>query len=470
MTAEQSGLGAGADRRPPRLAATSDIATGSVEMAPRRIQALVDQEPGTVPWQLRAASFAELGHQPLSIERYVSREWHDREVEKMWKRVWQVACREEEIPAVGDSIIYEIADSSLIVVRTGPDSVRAFHNSCLHRGRLLRDQGGCVAELRCPFHGFTWDLDGQLTEIPSAWDFGYINRANYRLPEARVTCWDGWVFICMDHEAAPLQDYLGDFSEHWSRWPSAGRTTNLHIVKHLKCNWKVSLDAFIESFHVIATHPQLLVSLDDVNTQYDTYEGQPSFNRMISAQAVSSPHLGKPVSEQEIIDSLLSEGRGRPELSAEQTARDVLASVVKRDYSLAAGEEIDCTISEAIDAIQYYVFPNFVPWAGLSPIVYRFRPAGNDPEASIMDIWLLQHDPSEPRRRPPPPVVLDSDTPFSSVLQLGRLALIFDQDMANLGPVQRGLRASVRPAVSLATYQESRIRHYSTTLDRYLES
>jgi len=185
------------------------------------------------------------------------------------------------------------------------------------------------------------------------------------LPEARVTCWDGWGFICMDHEAAPLQDYLGDFSEHWSRWPSAGRTTNLHIVKHLKCNWKVSLDAFIESFHVIATHPQLLVSLDDVNTQYDTYEGQPSFNRMISAQAVSSPHLGKPVSEQEIIDSLLSEGRGRPELSAEQTARDVLASVVKRYYSLAAGEEIDCTISEAIDAIQYYVFPNFVPWAGL---------------------------------------------------------------------------------------------------------
>src|SRR5258708_7996585 len=121
---------------------------------------------------------------------------------------------------------------------------------------------------------------------------------------------------------------------------------------------------------------------------------------MISAEAVARPHLGAPASEEEIIDSLLSEGRGRPELSAQESARDALASVVKRDYSLAAGEEIDCTISEAIDAIQYYVFPNFVPWAGLSPIVYRFRPAANDPEPSIIDLRLLQ--PPAPSHLPTP--------------------------------------------------------------------
>jgi hypothetical protein len=189
---------------------------------------------------------------------------------------------------------------------------------------------------------------------------------------------------------------------------------------------------------------------------------------MISPQAVSSPHLGPPVDDQDIIDSLLGGTRRRP-LEPGETARDRLAAVVKADYSRSAGTEVASTVAEAIDAIQYFVFPNFVPWAGLSPIMYRFRPDGDDPAHSIMDIWLLRPVPeNEPRPRPPAPVHLDRDVPFSSLPELGRLALIFDQDMANLGPLQKGLLASVKPALVLASYQESRIRHFAGMLDRYV--
>src|SRR5206468_4105093 len=102
--------------------------------------------------------------QPAEIApgRYFAPEFHRLEVERVWRRVWQMACREEQIADVGDSIVYEIAGASLIVMRTTPDQIRAFHNSCLHRGTQLRTKPGRVTALRCPFHGFTWNIDGTL--------------------------------------------------------------------------------------------------------------------------------------------------------------------------------------------------------------------------------------------------------------------------------------------------------------------
>ena len=85
-----------------------------------------------------------------------------------------MACREEEIPQVGDTLVYDIVDASLLIVRTAPDEIRAFHNSCLHRGTQLRAGPGHVAELRCPFHGFTWNLDGSFREMPCSWDFPHV--------------------------------------------------------------------------------------------------------------------------------------------------------------------------------------------------------------------------------------------------------------------------------------------------------
>ena len=94
-----------------------------------------------------------LGSEDVSIERYFEKVWHDQEVEKVWRKTWQLACRVEDIPNVGDHIVYEIVHDSLIVVRSGPDEVRAYINSCLHRGTQLRAEGGCVKQFRCPFHG-----------------------------------------------------------------------------------------------------------------------------------------------------------------------------------------------------------------------------------------------------------------------------------------------------------------------------
>ena len=111
--------------------------TDEVTRGERFYQALLDEETRPVPVSLRATSAGHLEPNGIAPSRYFDRDFHQREVEQVWGHVWQMACREEQIPEVGDSVLYEIADWSLIVVRTAPDTISAFHNSCLHRGTQL---------------------------------------------------------------------------------------------------------------------------------------------------------------------------------------------------------------------------------------------------------------------------------------------------------------------------------------------
>ena len=420
----------------------------------------------------REESYEFLGSDDIPVERYTSRAWHDREVERLWKRVWQVACREEEIPEVGDSVVYDVADSSLIIVRTAPDRIKAFHNACLHRGATLRASDGYVPELRCPFHGFTWSLDGALQSIPCAWDFPHVDADQFRLPEALVDTWGGWVFVNMDLDAMPLEDYLGGFPAKFP-WRQEDLVTQAHVVKVLRCNWKVALEAFIESFHVISTHPQLLFALGDANTQYDVYPGEPRWSRMITAQGVQSPHLPYELSDQEIMDAMigqfLGEGAVFP-VPDGQTARQLLAMITRSQVTVALGPDVAISDSEAVDAIEYSVFPNFVPWGGWSRINYRFRPHGNDPDECLMDVILLGPcSPNGPRPKPAAVRHLGPDDDWVEAPELGGLAMIFNQDSGNLPRVQRGLHATRKPGVTLGNYQEIRIRHFHQELARWVE-
>eukprot|EP01035_Chromulina_nebulosa_P057280 gene57279-78486_t len=125
------------------------------------VQEVFDGDRNPAPSVMRVESPA-IGQSSddVSIARYFAKDWHDREVGQVWRKIWQLACRLEHIPNIGDHIVYDIVHDSLIVVRTGPDEIKAYINSCLHRGTMLRTEGGCVKQFRCPFHGWTWKLDG----------------------------------------------------------------------------------------------------------------------------------------------------------------------------------------------------------------------------------------------------------------------------------------------------------------------
>jgi phenylpropionate dioxygenase-like ring-hydroxylating dioxygenase large terminal subunit len=431
-------------------------------------QALLDTDTRPVPDVLRWQSARELPAVRVPIERYTSRAFHDLEVEKVWKKVWQFACREEEIPEIGDRTVYDIADLSVVIVRAAADEIRAFPNACLHRGRKLCDGPGRSDQLRCAFHGWSWQLDGQLKSLPARWDFPHVEREKYRLPELRVERWGGFVFVNFDPGAAPLSEHLGDLPEHFERWPLEKRYKEAHVAKRLGCNWKVAQEAFMEAYHVVATHPQLLAGIGDANSQYDVWD---TFSRAMTPNMTPSPHVGWQPNEQDMLDTMFARDIDLPALMQVpegMTARELLAQLARMQLQASVPSVQDLTDAELADSFYYTVFPNFHPWGAYNKIVYRFRPWGNDPDACIMEVIYLA--PYRGRRPPPAPVHwLRDDEDWTRAPELGFLTRVFNQDTTNLPRVQEGLHAAQHSHVTFSLYQETKIRHFHSLLERALE-
>ena len=119
---------------------------------------ILNRDTRPVPEHLRQGPAPEIGLDPVPVSRYYSPEYFQKEVDHVWTKVWQWACREEEIPNVGDYVIYEIVGKSFIVTRTAPDQIKAFYNTCLHRGGPLGEGELHGVAVTCPWHGWQYDV------------------------------------------------------------------------------------------------------------------------------------------------------------------------------------------------------------------------------------------------------------------------------------------------------------------------
>ncbi len=495
-------------------------------------QELLKMDSRNVPAALKKQS--ALDHAPLSlgVERYYSREFHDLEVEKLWRRVWQLACHEDDIPEIGDALVYDIASLSFVVVRTGKDEFSAYPNACRHRGRRLldADKKG-LAIFRCPFHGWSWKLDGTLKEIPCQWDFPGVTEETHSLTKVKTGRWGGFVFINPDPKAQPLEDFLGDIDEHWTTLPFERRYKAVHVAKKLPCNWKIAQEAFMESYHVVATHPTLLYEMGDANSQYDSFG---MLSRAISPQGIASPHVNTDLAGDPHADTTpftnyrhpitgdfferlgedrirLTKADGRvgifnsraeplegelvnadphvcnwfagrltPEMESARhvfgalpvaEARASRAAAKREQLRPLMGDEIDAVCdAELVDSIYYSIFPNISPWGSYNPIFYRFRPDGDHPEQCIHEVMFMLPVPKgQQRPRPAPIHWLGLDDDYMKAPELGSLAKVFNQDLLNLPAVQLGLRSISGGKVTLAEYQELKIRHFHATLNEWLD-
>lgn len=439
---------------------------------------ILKRDTRPVPQFLFEQVVPELGVDPVPVSRYFDPHYFAKEVDCVWSRVWQMACREEEIPEVGDYQIYDIVGKSLIVTRTATNEIRAFYNSCLHRGRKLVTLPGSRTEFRCPYHGFAWHCDGTFKENPIAWDFPQWKDRDLSLPEAKVATWGGFVFVNFDPNATSLDLTIAPLARDFDRYDFANRYKAVHVAKVVRANWKAVAEAFMESHHSITTHPQILPFLADANSQYDLLNDYVS--RHFSATGVSSPFVSdKGYSDTEIIRAMAGGGNGTRrrvgelgvEVPANVTARAFAAESARQALSAEDGWDYSaCSDAEMIDALLYNVWPNMSFWAGYAPnLTYRWRPNGRDPESAIMDVMILKRVPkSGPRPKPAPVHVLGEDEKWSDAPELGGLAAIFEQDMGNLPYVQEGLHASGSGTVHFGRYTEMRIRQMHHLLDRYI--
>lgn len=452
---------------------TTDPEIGAARSPGPSVQDLLAADTRPVPASLLDHDYVPQGMADVPKIRYTSPEFAALENEYMWTRTWQFACLEDQLQQPGDHVVYDVADQSVIVTRTREGEIRAYHNACLHRGTKLRVDDGRVASFRCPFHGWKWDLEGNLAELPAEWDFPHVwEQTTSCLPQAKVATWQGFVFVNLDPDAIPFEQYADKLVEHFGRdFAMSDRYVAFWAVKEVAANWKVVMEAFSEGYHVIATHPQIVEFTADSNSEYSIWPGSEYVTRFVNGFGVQSPHLGD-LTEQQVLDAYMRFSARAPQGTATvpegASARETAAELFRGGLSQRYGVDLSgVSDSEVLDAHLYHLFPAFAPWAGIGqPLVYRWRP-GPTPDTSYMDVIRMQpvRD-GEDRPDPAPQQRLTLEQSWHDAEGMGQLADVFEQDMANLPRVQAGLKSRGKTAVSFGNYQEARLRKWHRMIDR----
>lgn len=399
-------------------------------------------------------------------QRYFDTDFYRAEAELLWPRVWQMACRLEEIPHPGDFTEYEILDQSIIVVRTEDLGVRAFQNACRHRGvKLVEGRGHCESGFTCPFHGWCYGVDGKNTFVSRSSTFAEHNLGpdDIGLKQVRSEAWGGCAWINLDDDAPPLRACIEPFATTLDAWKVESLRAEWWYACRLPVNWKLAEEAFVEQYHVVETHPQLRIPgrYPRRDGAFDTrlfVDSEIHYLRMMSEGMAGMVHAD---------DVHVAEGLRDIELPADpvlarstwdRTLNDAVVS-----WHRSAGHDVpDLNDLDArgLNQPMGYCFPHyFVLPMYSSASAYRFRPLG--PEETLMEIWSLtrfadgiEHDP------PTPPEVWESDDP--------RWPPIPAQDFSNLPRQQRGLHARGFEYMRLSEQMEGHISNFHRTIDGFL--
>jgi phenylpropionate dioxygenase-like ring-hydroxylating dioxygenase large terminal subunit len=435
--------------------------------------------------------------EPLTYgtEAFLSREYAVAEKDRLWPRVWQIVERVEDFKAVGDFITYDVADDSIIVIKTGETSFNAFHNVCPHRGRQLINTPDDVHSVRgnrrnfiCGFHGWTYDTEGNNTYIldPQDWK-GALTPERTCLSKVRVDTWGGFVWINMDPDCEPLADFLGDAGRilghfeldkmryKWRKW----------VV--YPCNWKTAIEAFMEPYHVAGTHTQLLAHGDyyAYSADYGKH-GVSGFDQRDPAfkmsQSSSVTRAGKGEDPRKSTYDLIKENyetlnyaastetlvnaasRLVDELPEGTPAADVIAHWMKsaKADDVARGviwPEIPPEVM-AEAGLAWSIFPNTSILHGVTfALCYRARPYGDDPNMCIFESYAIE--------RYPEGEVPETQWEAAEATEAG-FGAVLAQDFSNMKWVQKGMKSHGFRGALPNPHQEQKITNFHRNLAEHM--
>jgi phenylpropionate dioxygenase-like ring-hydroxylating dioxygenase large terminal subunit len=403
---------------------------------------------------------------PIPKHRYTSPDYARLEWERMWTRVWLMAGRASDIPRPGDYFTFEIGIESILVIRQRDGGIAARHNVCMHRGNRLREPGrGHAERFACLFHGWQYDIDGRLVAPldPESFPQGC---AGLDLRAVRCDTWAGFVFVTLDPDAEPLLDYLGVIPGHFAPYRFEEWKITFDATIEIECNWKTSVDAFNEAYHLSATHAWTLEFSDDVGTRYDCYG---KHSRMIFPEVQASPrHPGAGTVTKGIRDLFLRRVgvdvdafRGGP-----AEARRAYADATRRLAPSLGCDVSALSESQLCDDYHYTVFPNLTFNAhALFTWVFTHRPHPQDPNRMYFDFLSLLRAPGQDIPRPAKQLYrsADGDT-LAGKCEGGDL---LDEDLYNLPRIQAGMRSRAFEGLHLGD-QEVRIRRFHGVLEDYV--
>ena len=435
--------------------------------------------------------------EPLTfpVEAYISEEYARAEGDRLWSKVWQHAGRVEEVPNVGDFLTYDIGADSIVIVRSAPDTLKAFHNVCSHRGRRLVDTPpgaqcahGHKQGFVCPFHGWRYDLNGKCVFKLDEPDWkGALNEERTRLNEVKVDTWGGWIFINMDPNCVPLRQYLEPAASILDPFEFAKMRYKWRQWVIFDCNWKTAIEAFMEPYHVEGTHTQLL--------KYGQYY---AYSKAHGLHGVSGFDERDPSLKMKQSSTITRAGKGKdPRISTYELQNEIyttvnnasttetLVNAAKRlvdelPEGTPAGEVIKHWLARARadDAARGVIWPTITPEqmaeAGLAwsifpnmsilqgitfALCYRARPYGDNPHQCIFESYALERYP-------------EGGEPQTKWVQAEPTAekwgYVLSQDFSNMAAVQKGMRSRGFRGTLPNPHQERKVTNFHRNLVQYM--
>lgn len=400
----------------------------------------------------------------VPVQRYYSPEFARLEVERMWPRVWQVACTVDHVAEPGDYFEYRCGPYSVLIVRGDDGTLRAFQNVCRHRGNsLCAGSGSDLGELRCGYHGWTWDLAGVLKRVPNRKGFGALPMAELPLFAVRVDTWERLVFVNLDLDAAPLVDYLEAVPNDIA-WLGLGDfRCYATMTVDVAANWKTIADGFSETYHIQTLHPELHRCMDDVYAPQVIWGHTGKSEQLYG---VPSPHLKQVPSDAEVWaayvctqGALMGVAEDTP-FPGGQPAIDVIGERIK---AFAAGRGVDvswASTDQVMRLHQYNIFPNLTLLANADHLTVMTSRPGPDPDHGELVMLLWTRMPPGAARCKPADVRMTADE--------AQPGLVLTQDISVLAGLQRGLHQPGFTHLMLSG-EERRVINMHRNLDHYLE-
>ena len=437
-------------------------------------------------------------------EAFLSKDYLLAEKERLWPRVWQMAGRIEDIPEVGDFFTYEIADESIIVVRTKagdePGTIRAFYNVCAHRGRQLVDvprgsngpkTNGVRGNRRsfiCGFHGWSYDLEGRNTYILDADDWhGTLDAQCTSLTPVRLDTWGGFVYVDMREDGESLAEFLGDAGRVLAHFELDRMRYKWRLWCRYPANWKTSIEAFMEPYHTTSTHHQL--------TAYAEFY---AYSKAYGLHSVSGFDQRKSAEATTQGGSVSRAGKGDdPRVSTYELARENYTTInysASTDTLIAAAARLKDELPEgtpvsevmahwmasakADDAARGVTWPEIPPQvmaeAGLAwtlfpnqnilqgvtfALAYRARPNGDDPDSCIFEAYALERYP-------------EGEAPVTEWVEAAptesNWGKVLAQDFANMKFVHKGMKSRGFRGALPNPHQEQKIINAHRNLAEFM--
>jgi len=451
-------------------------------MRPIRSGERVDSSPLTS--QLDFSNFS----MRVSTERYRAPDYQARERERLWMRVWQIAGLASEIPRAGDWITYQLYDQSYVLVRGRDDRIRGFVNACRHRGNAFCERSkGHTARFTCPYHNWSYGLDGQLLAVAKP-DFDgsteeFVgSRDELGLIEVLVEVFAGFIFLNPDPLAEPLANFLGELAVLLPPYRLEEMIpVGINVRETIECNWKVVMDAFQEGYHVQGVHPQL-ASMTKLSRERCNFFG----DHAVTVVPFGSPDLAALGPEYEIegylslpVENFVGFADALPRLAAladTYRAGDGKLALPKgvtplslfqqavREVLTEKGLDVSALTANQMSDYQYWLlFPNVFMQvrAGDATVIIAEPHPGGDPNRCTWRVIALAWLPPEQRaaqRLEMTEIVAGDHFPYF---------LALEQDYEQMAIQQRGLRNTALQYQTL-TKQEPKVAHFHASLDSWL--